>query len=370
MRKQATGDAFLAGVKAAIERARMFRGAVDTELQLGQIVVSRPVDELTQPSGIKQEESFTKSMSRVKGFATLSETFSCLMTTEASDLSTVLRAAQISPSARPFRVESHVEFACECANQTICRIIVPLSKPKDDGSESKTEPYVTAEDEVIGAVYTHAPRYVWDARFLVTGNNIYPLNNIAGAASLVNSLFIRTPNGQLPNIQGRDNEYLRLQSVRLLTKLCYSPEATGSYDVYIKRVYDYLITRSNVEAAQNRGLFRTETWNEAAMVDDRRLWFEVSLKPNLKVRALQSVEAKPEAELFSENLSLELGQKASWQVDDIVDGEPVRRVRDVARRMCEELNDVGARNKGPAWEVEKEKKEQYEKKNTMPDEYW
>ncbi|KAI9662149.1 MAG: hypothetical protein M1831_002845 [Alyxoria varia] len=380
MRKQAPDDKFLAGVKAALERARMFRGAVSTELQLGQIVVSRPVDELTQSSGIK-EENFTNYMSHVKGFAKLSETFTNLITTETTDLSLVLKTANVNPNHPPLRVESFVELACECANQTICRIIVPLCK---DGGE----PYVTTEDELIGAVYMHAPRYVWDARFLVTGNNVYSLNAIAGAAPLMKNLFIRTSNEQkLPMVQGRDNEHLRLQSVRLFTKLCYSPTNTSAYDVHIKRIHDYSVIRhNNVGAAQNRGLFRAESLPETVMVDDWRLWYEVSLKPALKFsHASQDAtvksgeetlidlepEAKPDPqELFKENPGLKLGQKASWQVDDVVDGEAIRRVRDVARRMCEELNDVGAGNKGPAWRLEKEKKEHFERKNTIPDEFW
>lgn len=343
---------FINGMVKALEQARSFRGSINVEMQIGRIVlpdVTQDIREDLSPQG------FSTVLSRIDSFGTIHGAFTNLLTTSASDVDFVLEVAGFSAKASPYHVEATFEFVCETDDKAQVRVMVDAMK-----SNESRDPYVSLGETMIGGVYLHAPQRIWDARLLVSGSVRVPVDRIDGAQALTDSLFVRMEDSnKLPSVLARDGDGLRVITVRLHTVLRYSSGVSSPINLQMRRVHELQIMRPETTGQTNRGLFHAvRLGDDAAMADEQLLWYEVSL------RLVQHPSQ------FCENEGLELGEEAGWRVEDVVEESALRHLEDLATLLVERLDDVGFRNKGPAWMYETKKSEAVRSVLEMPDQFW
>ena len=342
---------FINGVTSALEHARSFRGTINVELQIGRAIVPEV------PQDVRDDltpQGFSSVISRLKAFSSLNSAFTNLVTTSPSDVDFILDVAGFGGRRSPYHAEASLELVCESIDKAEIRIVVDAMEKREN-----QEPYVSLGESLIGGVYLHAPQRVWDARFLVSGSFRVPVECTPDAKALTDSLFVRVQDGsRLPYAQGRDGGGLRVQTVRLHTLLRYSSGVNNPINLQVRRVREMKIQRPEATDHTNRGLFHAVCLNEEDSITEQLLWYEMSL------RLVQHPSQ------FRENETLELGEEASWRVEDVVEESALRHLEDVATLLVEKMDNVGFHNKGRAWAYERKKREALQIVSEMPDEFW
>jgi hypothetical protein len=85
----------------------------------------------------------------------------------------------------------------------------------------------------------------------------------------------------------------------------------------------------------NRGRFRAFNKEILTMIKDSRLWYQFA------------VMSKDAQEQFEKNKILDWGSEATWQPEQFIRQETVKRMTEVARSIVEAIDNVGYHNKRP-----------------------
>jgi len=327
---------FAQSVRAGLEIARSFRGAIIIESQIGQILLARVPKHMTEAPFDASELSPT--MGNIQDFQSSGETFTSHVSTSHSDMSALLARPLLNCPLLPLEEDpgykkAVYEFLCTCSDKKQITVIIDaLGKSSDPGASS----YVVEKEKILAATYLHFPQRVWDARISVRGEVRASLEEYEGVKELLDSVYVQVSDtGGVPEILGRDGAALTVDCVRIRLMLDYvtATPAGRTHCLRLTKIQELTVCRFESDMLENRGLFRTATEDEASMINDHRLWFEASL-------------GMSEAKQFEENTTLELGGEVSWTVDDIVSEADLRILESKTATLVEMMDGVGYHNKG------------------------
>ncbi|KAI9719188.1 MAG: hypothetical protein M1828_006281 [Chrysothrix sp. TS-e1954] len=320
------------GLTKALERARLYAGDVDLELQCGKIMYDQAPKHLKP---VFAADILGPALNSSHAFKTLDGAFTSVLSSEGSDFEALFTTVGID-MASPCRRNAYYELLCQDSNRKMIRV-------KVNALQVEKEPCVVSEEAMLGAVYMHFPQRVWDARLLVMGSRSKGANEAAcnGVEELVESLVVqKTDKGCLPLIQGRDGHGLEVKAVRLHALVQYDALQTGDVLLEVKRVYDMGVKRKFSKRIGDQGYFQAACSGDSRMRREQRLWYEVSLGCTQRPHQL------------NENKAMQLGSKAHWKAEDVLKSINLKGVESLGCRLVEKMDSVGYHNKGPLANVE------------------
>ena len=349
----------------ALERARPTHGTISMVAQIGQIVVK---DLPKQSRDAVKPKEFQRLVQPLQRFDSIERSFSNLVSTSIVDMDSILEALGIGDQA-PLHLKSFFEFSCRTSNGSFIRIVI-------DALNSATEPFLKTSENLHGAFYSHHPQHFWDSRFLITSHTKLPLSGYQGAEAFVKNLCIRKKDDAqiTPSVEGKDGEGLEVHRCRLYTIARWNVTAALSPNIplYVEttRVTDLKILRSltgpGSERAAAKGSFRGGSETEKQMAKENRFWYEVSLGFKDPVLHFRHNEPYPdivdpgsptsdhaEVDTLAYRMDgLELGEKADWKPEQVLTEMQLLAICDVATKLVERIDNVGAGNEGLGWNRE------------------
>jgi len=323
-------------VRAGLEIARSFRGAIIIESQIGQILLATVPKHMTEAPFDASE--LPPTMSNIQGFQSSGEAFTSHVSTSHSDMlplldRPLLGCCPFTLGDLPISEKAVYEFICTCSDKKQITVIIDaIGQSSDSGASS----YVVEKEKILAATYLHFPQRVWDARISVRGEVRASLEEYEGVKELIDSVYVRVSDpGGMPEILGRDGAALTVDCVRIRLMLNYATamSACRTHFLRLTKIQELTVCRYESDMLENRGLFRTAPEDEASMINDHRLWFEASL-------------GMSEAKQFQQNTTLELGGEVSWTVDDVVSEGDLRILESKTVTLVEMMDGVGYHNKG------------------------
>jgi len=255
---------------AAKDHGSKFEESSSIEMHFGRFLLPTTLESDQQ----LDFDDMTKTLSDLMTIRDFSEIFTNILSTSAQDMYHMLDFFGIDRNSDfEHWTSAWFDITCRKADQKELRLVVNAAKP----SGSPSNPVIQRSNDVLAAVYLHFPRRMWDARLVVTDTVYVDSDEEAGAGQLLDSLYIRVPDGKvLPEIQGRDGNGLFVESILLTTSSSYQ-KAGAKTHMTIKRVLDLPIQRPHSTDVNDHSVFHATIRNEAEMVNGHRFWYEASL---------------------------------------------------------------------------------------------
>ncbi|KAL9055523.1 MAG: hypothetical protein Q9162_003520 [Coniocarpon cinnabarinum] len=368
---------------SSLERARALQGCLSTKVQLGKIVVRHADAEIRNDI---TAENFESKFKQVAGMDTLDRSFTNNVTTSATDIDALLQQLGISESSKLLHQSAFFELYCVRSDKSYTRIIVDVL----EGDDEPAEPFAQSSEALQGVWYNHHPQRAWDSRLVISNHTNYPLENISGANEFVHRLSIRHDADYIaPSVGGLNNDSLSLDQARFCTVIQW-PLVTGwnsKEDIYIevKRVLDEPISVFQAtDPSAERGRFSAICPPEKKAIRDQCLWYEISL--GLVNPSTQLIQNEPYPQIIDparpkrdraevdilEHTSgtLHLYEKANWKPEEVLTSRQLLALHEVATKVVERMDGIGAKNKGFGAQKEADLKKAREKQLNMPDQFW
>lgn len=321
--------------KTALMQAKNFRGSLSLEMQIGKIFIPNLPADVTHDY-FDSNELHTQLV-EYKLFGKMDEAFTDRITTSTADISAILRIVGMERAEKTMRT-AYWELICHQSNgEEVLLCLNALDNEQNaDLPQSQNLVYAGGPKEVLGAVYFHSPRQFWDARFVVHGRRMH--TGIDGVKEFGDSIFIRNPEGKGPELHAKEG-ILQIEKVRLVASQSFYQRGEEWLKVKVNRVLEFRIIRKVSNVPENAGIFRTVTESEGTMIKDQRLWYTVSLVPDLN------------SDELSKNQSLDYGTEVGWSEDDIIQERHLRQLEHLTNQLVEGMDNVGAGNEGPVAEL-------------------
>ncbi|GAB7348008.1 hypothetical protein MBLNU459_g5503t1 [Dothideomycetes sp. NU459] len=300
----------------ALDQARSFRGEIRMEIQFGQTILhnfkNNDAKKFTKTTfGTK---AFEDGLNRQQNEENLSVIFNQRMTTSLLEAFQALVLFDPEPEVS----RSWYEFICtDHEGRKIC-----IKAEGSDKTETESVP------EVLGCVFFHYPKRVFDARCVVSGSP----KCTQSVEDFMSMMTARKIDDELANVSWHGvSKAFEVESVYAKRQVCHRGLEHEKFSLQITEVQHLLVSR------QDDGSCQAYAESPENMIVKQRKWFETSI-------------VMSQHPLLSQNKSLQTGDDAEWQPEDILSDDVLRDMMTVTEHMVTRMDGIGASNRGPRGE--------------------
>ncbi|KOS18672.1 hypothetical protein ESCO_000881 [Escovopsis weberi] len=309
----------------------MTPGIISLELVFGRVYLKQfSPSQVSSESGPMFDPEETTDFLNAADFRQDLVGFSPLLTTTGEDANSI---AEMRPSAeakwRLASTQTFYDFSC---------IFNDGQRPFHVEVDADTLSYgIQGARQELVALYLHCPRQAWDMKIRVTRST--PLEGMARhesfAKTLVTAMSVSFKGSSLTiGTPGVGRLEGRVESVQVRQIARYLDSSRGASQLCIT-----MVTRMERGAARRSGagpaVVRGNIWERRMGTGSGAIpcrWFEA---------AISSTRAD---KVFDKNRGLELGQVASWDVEQLESGGIVEDVCKPGLRMIEQMDEIGRSN--------------------------
>ncbi|KAK4988138.1 hypothetical protein LTR50_004160 [Elasticomyces elasticus] len=309
----------------SLDHARSFRGSLIIKVQLGQIILQ------TQAKALRSTNLDPTEMELIlndKQGGPPTE-FSSMLTRSAFDIEHLLNITD-TQGQRAF-AETHChskmyyEYVCADAENETVSVTTP------DHDAEITVSYIP---QIIGSQFLHYPKRVWDGRITVSGKRTWqgPTN---AAQELVHHISCETRDDSeterpLPHsIRDISTKILRVQKILLRRMLHFRSQLYPDLAIEVMEV-----RRLQFASKDGTGEFIAQIQSASYAVSTNQIWYEACIVP------YQAVEA------FQENVTLELGEDASWKPEHVANPGFIEAMKGLTGFLVTRMDGIGFANVG------------------------
>lgn len=371
-------------LQPVLDAARYFPGVLSLSIQLGMILVNGPPKNYTdRPFSARKWNALFRPN---HGVPPPTSYFVDRLTTSGADADYVAdmttnkngvetRMFSEEPSTRSIRYE----FYCQARGNEEIVICV----------DQTGTTVVNRPEALLGSVNLHCPRNIWDMSVVVKGTQEYAPGSVTEVDNAVQTLidklyvfpdmtqvmmFTRVPEGdelRITKVFMRRSTMHRYSPVPVPSEKGKEPEVAdgGSDTVESSEGLHLQITEvQNLylgHATTDKTLFRARAVDPDAMVDDSRLWYEVSIVSPVIERVLRSnkdidigscTTAWSPSDFFGDDalLSTESKTAAPGPVSTVaseIGSAGLGQMYRLANQLVEKIDSVGWANQGPALDL-------------------
>lgn len=349
-KQPACSPKLLSCAKSTFQRARLHRGLVESRMEIGRALMHCDLTETKERMSWGPMKN--DHLRNIKDFHTFDQGFSPAITSAWKDIIAISQALGIRSS--PLKSDAVWEIVCSSTDKQQVTIVV------DAAEGSEVEPFIILQRKLLGATYLHAPQNVHDARWITVGTTKKRIAEVQGAENIVGSLRTTWTNRgndfSYPTMEGTDSPLLSIIAVRLRTTVRYripSSVTANHYVDFVRMIEPKMRRKDPPDNPMESYLFKVMCDDEKALQGKNGLWYEVQ------------IGQIHQPEVLRENEDLELGEEATWKVDDIVDADFEKSqgaLEASAMELVGKMANIGIGNRGEAWKMEKRMKEREAKK--------
>ncbi|KAK5006623.1 hypothetical protein LTR28_006274, partial [Elasticomyces elasticus] len=309
----------------SLDHARSFHGSLCIEVQLGQILLQDRAKELRSTSLDPPEMELI--LNEKQGGPPTE--FSSMLTRSAFDIEHLLDIAD-TQGERAF-AETHChskiyyEYVCADAENETVSVITP---------DHDAEVTASSIPQIIGSQFLHYPKRVWDGRITVSGKRTWQ-GLMDAAQELVHHISCGTGNiseteQPLPRmIGGLSTKNLRVQKILLKRMLHFRSQLYPELAIEVTEV-----RRLQFTSKDSTGEFIAQIQSASYAVSANQIWYEACIVP------YQAVEA------FQENVTLELGEDASWKPEHVASPGFIKAMKGLTAFLVTRIDGIGFANVG------------------------
>ena len=324
-----------------------FQGPVRFEVDIGRLLLNGVNQDFRKPHFSANEWPSV--------FSTISQTvFTEIVTTSCADVDFIL-GLKLPSSRKLFNATPYghrIMYVFACRTREDDEVIVEV----DEEGQAK----IQDTKVLVGAMNWHFPKRLWDARLAVEAASCLQLHGQyeEAAKGIVDNLLVfPSADGQLDIYTKTTNKDLRIKEIFVRRSTCHSTAIYPDLVLHLTEIQNLII---DGQSGSKQHYHATAKSPDEMIASGNRLWWEASLS---------SITVD---EILRENNALELGEKANWTPEAIIDSGVVKNLYGLAKDLVTRIDSVGANNTGPKWNFSHgATKTMASKKPTMEDvSYW
>ena len=318
--------------------ARNYRGKLYLEVQLTQNLLWLPNledREFAHKSHSQNEaESYLNDQTTRDG---IQSTATKMLTTYARDMDYLIGIKDANRQdvfvKEPFNTDLIFEIVCQMGGDYF---IIEINQDGDD--------LLKNAPQVIGSVYWHYAKRIYDARVHVAGTYVTAVHDNISLRELKSNLLIHYPSQDiplLPELQTHvSTKDFQIKYVFIKRHLDFKPKSPSYENIALRitEVHDLIIFNNG------KGGFRACAAMPAQMASKVQMWYEASLI---------AIKSPPQ---FDENVGLEAGCKAGWEPAEVLTKGRLAALKELTTLLVGRMDNVGLNNQGPRGSVEELRK--------------
>ncbi|KAL1297685.1 hypothetical protein AAFC00_006236 [Neodothiora populina] len=315
-----------------LDHARSLRGVLQTEVQLGQILIraARVGEANNFVRNGAREENFDKSLATYESSGEVLVQFSPILTSSTIEACQIVNPELFEQT--PFNTEVFYEFVLNDKNKG--RVHLKVYGESDSVK-------LSSAPKTIGRVLCHFPRRVWDASVQVIHHE--DLTPSEAMQQIIDTLEIEVSAIETDRVKHRVPRLkFRVQSNDVSVESVYTKRNIQHRSKERDDIYLYVTENRLLDLKHRKDdhTVRVASSDLAPiMVTEHSLWYEASLR----------VARNP---LLDQNLGLELGVDAQWTPDDVLDKGLLDDLNTITEQLITRLDGVGGENHGPRGDIQ------------------
>ena len=315
------------GMLRILEHARSFKGYVNVEVQIGQLLLhgfkSGEALNFSKLLSINKED-FESGIAKLLYAKEMDALFTPRLTAQVEEACHLLVPRLFGDGQPAFLTECFFEILLlDKDNREVC------ARVTDDPSAAAV--FLLAED--IGVEHAHFPKRTWDARFAVTGRKDYEIPE--DIKKMTSTARVSVHGGDDLD-QRRSKLKFRIDSNEISVKVVYSKrrlhyltKVSPEVKFQVTEVRQHELKQSQLDASA----WLANSYTLPVMIARHEIWFEGTIY----------ISRNP---LLEENMTLELGEDASWVPQDILGETLLSDLRKVTEQLVTRIDGVGFKNEG------------------------
>lgn len=184
----------------------------------------------------------------------------------------------------------------------------------------------------MGALDWHFPKRAWDARLRLTSDRFLATDYQRQAKGIVDSVIIDPPeDGQLLKLWTKTiDENFSIESITLRRETLHPVTIYPDLMLHLTECQDLDVRHPS----DSESIYSGSIENPKVMDKANRLWWEAN------------ISSTSSDSILSENLTLELGETATWSPLSVINKGVVRDLFAVAKEIVTQIDHVGFHNIG------------------------
>ncbi|KAF1346909.1 hypothetical protein BDV97DRAFT_423550 [Delphinella strobiligena] len=316
------------GIITILEHARAFRGELDMEIQLGQVLYHRTKN--GEPRSFMEKtmekQVFEEGMTAHHAADDVEVVFSPRLTTEICDACHIVVDHLFE--TKPYQEETFYEIALHDRDDKEFHLRVSSNGVK-----------AVAPSEEVGSEYHEFPKRVWDARFLVTGRGRWepPEHVELFISSIETTVPTREFQGEqfpMPEVRFRvESNDIKVQAVVMKRVLHHRSCESDAFTLQVAEVRDCVL-RCRQSPCQSYIEYYAVTGFPPVLIKEQALWFEASIH----------IAPSP---LFNQNKEIQVGEDSEWRPRDVLSERLHADLMETLEQLITRMDGVGFDNQGP-----------------------
>ena len=268
------------------------------------------------------------------GVVRLQTSFTDRLTSLASDADFVvdlkLSTGRRMFTDQPCQRKVVYRFTCSTSHKSEDNLFIDVEDTKGDTGK----PVIWRAPKLYGALNWHYPKRYWDARLAIHSSSHGSQEQLKAAEVIVNNLRISPSSDEsvVELFTHSPSRVLTIQSIQLRRETHHRSTIYPDLLLKLCEVQEFEI---ELPRPDNNDHCHAHTNSRKQMVRENRFWWEASIASTTAMK------------LLKENELLEVGEKTTWTVKDIIDAAVVRNMSFLARDIVTRIDSVGYHNKGP-----------------------